>query len=65
MTNPQTRFLSNPRFLAISYQQNLRDRKLALVVPSTNNWAILKQNIPAVIKAINSAEPGSFAYVTT
>ena len=47
----------------LSYQQNRTGRQLALVVLSTNNWALLKQNIPAITKAINFAQHGSFTYV--
>lgn len=47
----------------LSYQQNLHGRKLALVVLSTNNWTSVKQNIPAITRAIDASTPGSFAYV--
>ena len=49
----------------LSYQQNLAGRKLALVVLSTNNWNVLKRNIPLVIDAVSGAGTGSFQLVTT
>ena len=44
----------------LSYQQNLRDRKLALVVLPTIDWKLLNLNPAAVAEAINRATPGSF-----
>jgi hypothetical protein len=48
----------------LSYQQNLRGRKLALIVLSTNRWKIIKENIAPIIQALVSATPGSFQTVT-
>lgn len=48
----------------LSYQQNLRDRKLALIVLSTNSWRILSRNPQQVLHAIDSCLPGSFVYLT-
>ncbi len=45
------------------YQQNLRGRNLALIVLSTNHWTVVKQHIPAILRAIDAANPGSFARV--
>ncbi len=47
----------------LSYQQNLADRKLALVVLQTNRWSVLKENAPAILAALNRAQPGSFELV--
>lgn len=47
----------------IRYQQNLADRKMALLVLSTNNWYYLKAAIAKVIAAITAARPGSYAEV--
>ena len=49
---------------ALSYQQNLRGRKIALLVLSTNNWALVKAHIAVVMAAINAATPGSHTEVT-
>jgi predicted nuclease of predicted toxin-antitoxin system len=48
----------------LSYQQNLRGMKLALVVLSTNNWNVLKQNPFPVVTAVEVAAPGSFQILT-
>ena len=47
----------------LRYQQNLRDRKLALVELSTNRWPVLKDNVQAILAAIDSARPGSYTIV--
>ncbi len=44
----------------LSYQQNLTDRKLALVVLQTIDWNILKLESAPVAAAIDRATPGSF-----
>jgi predicted nuclease of predicted toxin-antitoxin system len=44
----------------ILYQQNLRGRKIALVVLGTNNWNLLKWNIQPIISAVGNAKPGSY-----
>ncbi len=44
----------------LSYQQNLRGRKLALIVLPTIDWNVLKLNPAAVAAAIDRATPGSF-----
>ena len=47
----------------LSYQQNLRNRKMALVVLSTNNWSFIKAHVAGIMEAIDAATPGSFASV--
>jgi len=47
----------------LHYQQNLTGRRMAIVVLSTNNWAVVKQQIEAIRVAIETASPGSFAFV--
>lgn len=44
----------------LSYQQNLKGRKLALVVFNTNNWKILRRNLRLIAEAVDRATPGSF-----
>ena len=44
----------------LRYQQNLRDRNLALVELSTNRWPLLKDNVQAILAAIDSARPGTY-----
>jgi len=44
----------------ILHQQNLRDRKIALVVLGTNNWNLLKLNIQPIIAAVGNAKQSSY-----
>jgi hypothetical protein len=48
---------------AMSYQQNLKGRKMALVVLSSNNWASVKAHIAGIMAAINAATQGSYTEV--
>jgi hypothetical protein len=48
---------------ALSYQQNLAGRKIALVVLSTNNWSFIKAHVAEIMTAINAATSGSYAEV--
>jgi len=47
----------------LRYQQNLRGRKLALLVLSTNNWERIKAHIAGIMAAVNTATPGSYTEV--
>lgn len=47
----------------LKYQQNLSDRKIAVLVLSTNNWAVIKEEIAAITAAADAAAPGSFSFV--
>ncbi len=47
----------------LSYQQNLSGRRLALVVPNTNNWNILQHNSAPIVSAVEASSPGSFQFV--
>jgi len=47
----------------IKYQQNLKGRRVALVVLSTNNWASIQMHHVGIIAAISAATPGSYAEV--
>jgi predicted nuclease of predicted toxin-antitoxin system len=44
----------------MSHQQNVSDRKLAIVVLSAMNWLILRDHLDAIQVGINAAVPGSF-----
>lgn len=48
----------------LSYQQNLADRVLALVVLSTNDWSIIRQAPELVSRAVDAAYRGSFQEVS-
>jgi len=43
----------------IRYQQNLADRKMALLVLSTNNWDYIKSAVAKIVAVINGVTPGS------
>ena len=44
----------------IRYQQNMAERKIALVVLTTNNWDLLKANLDRIRDAIDRVGPGTF-----
>ncbi len=44
----------------LSYQQNLQDRRLALVVLGSTQWKELRQNTAPIAAAVDRATPGSF-----
>ena len=54
-------FVTGDRSLV--YEQNITGRPLAIVALSTNNWPIVKNHIPQIVAAIDSAIPGSFQTV--
>ena len=47
----------------LKYQQNLAQRKIALVVLSTTSWPRIQKNIKAIVTAIDLAKPNSFQSV--
>ena len=47
----------------LSYQQNSKGRKLALVVLSTLDWSTMKPYIQRILLAVDAATPGSFQEV--
>ncbi len=44
-------------------EQNLAGRRLAIVALSADNWPIIKDYVPRILSAIESAGPGSFQTV--
>ena len=48
---------------SLLFEQNLTGRRLAIVALSTNNWPIVKNHLPQILAAIESAVPGSFQTV--
>jgi hypothetical protein len=48
---------------ALSYQQNLKDRKIALVVLNTNNWSYIQAHVGRIVAALCAVTPGSFTEV--
>lgn len=47
----------------IYYQQNLRGRKISIVVLGNAQWPVLRRYVERVVAAVNAATPGSFAEV--
>jgi uncharacterized protein DUF5615 len=47
----------------LAYQQNLKGRKIAIVVLGRNRWSIVKAALPQIAAAVNSAAPGSYVVV--
>lgn len=47
----------------LSYEQNLGGRRVAMVVLSSIDWHILKENLPPILASLDSATPGSFQEV--
>ena len=47
----------------LAYQQNLSNRKIAIVVLSTTSWPRIQKNITAIIQAVDAATPNSYQRV--
>jgi predicted nuclease of predicted toxin-antitoxin system len=47
----------------ISSQQNLTGRHIALLVLSTNNWSVVKEQAKLIVAAIESVSAGSYLFV--
>jgi hypothetical protein len=47
----------------IKYQQNLSDRKIALVVLGNQQWPAVRLHLDRIAAVVNAATPGSFAQV--
>jgi hypothetical protein len=47
----------------IHYQQNLSNRKIAIVVLGKARWRLIRPNLADILAAVNAATPGSFTLV--
>ncbi len=47
----------------LRHQQDLRARSIAIVVLTTTSWPRIQREIPAVVRAINSAVPRRYVEV--
>jgi hypothetical protein len=47
----------------IQYQQNLKSRKIAIIILGNAQWPVLRQHVERVVVAVNAAAPGSFSIV--
>jgi hypothetical protein len=48
---------------SIKYQQNLTDRKLALLVLGQGRWRLARKRLEAIAAAVDAATPGSYAEI--
>lgn len=48
----------------LQYQQNLQDRKIAMLVLSTNYWPTLEKQHALVASALSVIQPGQFLELT-
>jgi hypothetical protein len=48
----------------LQYQQNLTQRKIAIVVLSTTSWPRIQKSIKAILNAIDLATPNSYQNVS-
>jgi hypothetical protein len=47
----------------IRYQQNLKGRKLALVVLGSNIWPVVRDHGAEIAARVNAAKPGSYDFI--
>jgi hypothetical protein len=47
----------------ISYQQNLKGRRIAIVVLGNSAWRMVRLHLDRIVTAVNEATPGSYAEV--
>jgi len=45
------------------YQQNLAERKIAVVVLGLQQWPSLRPHVQRVVEAVNAAVPGTYTEV--
>ena len=45
------------------YQQNLSDRKIAIVVLGRNRWSLIRLALPQIVSAVSAAKRGTYALV--
>ena len=48
----------------LAYQQNLSNRKIAIVVLSTTSWPRIQKSVAAILSAIDTARPNSYQIVS-
>ena len=47
----------------LQYQQNLKERKIAIVVIGHSQWPTLRPHVQRVVAAVTSALPGTYVEV--
>lgn len=48
---------------ALPHQQNLKGRKLAVVILTKNRWILIQPRMTEIVAAVNSAKPGTYSVV--
>jgi len=48
---------------SIAYQQNLKGRKIAIVLLTRNRWSMVQRMARKIVAAVSAAEPGSYAVI--
>jgi hypothetical protein len=47
----------------LGYQQNLKGRKIAIIVLGPGRWSLIRHCVPRAVATVNAAIPGSFTEV--
>ena len=47
----------------LCYQQNLAERKIAIVVLGKGRWSLIRLHVAKILAAVNAATPGSYTEV--
>lgn len=47
----------------LGYQQNLKNRRVAILVLPTNHWPLLKNNVDRILEALEPLQPGDYVEV--
>ena len=47
----------------LAYQQNLKTRKIAIVVLGNSQWPVVRLYVNKIVSAVNASKPGSYTEV--
>ena len=47
----------------VRYQQNMKNYRIAIVVPGIPQWPVLRPHVDRVVAAVNAAKPGTYCEV--
>ncbi len=47
----------------IKHQQDLSNRKIALVILGNSQWPVVREHLDTIVQAINGSMPGSYVVV--
>ncbi len=47
----------------VVHQQNLKDRKIAIVVLGSNRWRIVRNHLSDIAAQVNAARPNGYAFI--